>query len=99
VQQLPAKAECLATSSTTAVQVMAVGDIVLGTQFHAEWTNDFIAKWESFPSYMAALESELGPGAYPRIRMETAAIMAEYAAVGRTLYDNLMKRSGLKRAA
>lgn len=99
VQALPAGAVCLAESSTTAVQAMAIGDRVLGTQFHAEWTDDFIARWEGFPAYMSALERELGPGAYPRIRAETSAIMPDYAAVGRRLYDNLMKRSGLKRAA
>ncbi|MDP9137844.1 MAG: type 1 glutamine amidotransferase, partial [Pseudomonadota bacterium] len=99
VRRLPAEAVCLAASPATPVQVMAVGDVALGTQFHAEWTNDFIARWESFPSYMRALEAELGPGAYPRIRKETAAVMAECAAVGRTLYDNLMNRSGLKNAA
>jgi GMP synthase-like glutamine amidotransferase len=99
VQQLPADAVCLASSSTTGVQMMAIGDIALGTQFHIEWTEEFIARWESFPSYMTALEAELGPDAYPRIRMETAGIMAEFSGLGRTLYDNLMKRSGLKKAA
>jgi len=99
VHRLPAEAVCLATSSTTAVQMMAVGNVALSTQFHAEWTDYFIAQWASVPSYMAALERELGPGAYPRLRMETAAIMAELSVLGRTLYDNLMKRSGLKKAA
>jgi GMP synthase-like glutamine amidotransferase len=99
VTQLPSEAVCLAASPSTAVQIMAIGDVVLGIQFHAEWTDDFIARWESFPAYMAALEKELGPGAYPRLRRETTAIMAGFSTLGRTLYDNLMKRSGLKKAA
>ena len=99
VLRLPDGAVCLAASEATPVQVMAIGDGVLGTQFHAEWTDDFVGSWERFPAYMSALESELGPGAYPRMKRETAAIMAECAAVGRTLYDNLMNRSGLKKAA
>ncbi len=99
VQQAPAGAACLARSATTAVQIMAIGDIALGTQFHAEWKTDFIASWERLPSYMAALDREVGPGAYPRIRMELGTIMPEFAGVGRTLYDNLMNRSGLRKAA
>ncbi len=99
VQQLPAEAACLAGSATTAIQIMAIGDVALGIQFHAEWKTDFIDHWARIPSYMAALEREVGPGAYPRIRSELAAIMPGFAGVGRTLYDNLMKRSGLKKAA
>jgi GMP synthase-like glutamine amidotransferase len=99
VERLPADAVCLAASSSTPVQMMAIGEVALGIQFHAEWTDEFIARWESFPTYMAALEKELGPGVYPRIRKETAEIMADFSALGRTLYDNLMNRSGLKKAA
>jgi GMP synthase-like glutamine amidotransferase len=95
VKRLPEGATVLASSPATAVQVMSLGP-ALGLQFHAEWQNDFIASWASLPSYLSAMESALGPGAYARMKIDAAAIMPDYHHLARQLYDNLMRIAGAR---
>jgi GMP synthase-like glutamine amidotransferase len=90
VKRLPEEATILASSPATEVQAMSLGP-ALGLQFHAEWKIDFIASWASLPSYVAAMESALGPGAYARMKVDAAAIMPDYHRLARRLYDNLMR--------
>lgn len=92
----PRGAMVFASSESTSVQAMTIGDCALGLQFHAEWKNDFIASWQSLPSYIAAMEKALGPGAHARLMADAAAIMPAYHFFARRLYDNLLRMAGLR---
>ena len=99
VKTVPPGAVVLASSASTAIQAIAVGDHALGLQFHAEFTPQTVATWESLPGYMTSLERALGPGSYPRLLREALPLMPAMAAMTRRLYDNLIRASGLRRAA
>jgi GMP synthase-like glutamine amidotransferase len=99
VKRLPAGAVVLAASAATRVQAIAIADIALGLQFHAEWTPQTLASWHSQPATIAALERQLGPGAYDRLIAQASPLMPRMGAMTRRLYANLMRVSGLKRAA
>lgn len=96
ISRLPPNAATLASTTATAAQAIAIGDRALGLQFHAEWTNEFIAKWRSLPSYLDAMEKACGAGSYERFAAAAAAMMPQYHALGRKLYDNLMRAAGLR---
>jgi GMP synthase-like glutamine amidotransferase len=86
----PEGAVVFASSISSPVQAMMIGDCALGLQFHAEWTSEFIASWAFLPGYFDALEKALGPGAHGRLLAEADAIMPAYHSFARKLYDNLM---------
>jgi GMP synthase-like glutamine amidotransferase len=96
IKTLPRHATVFASSATTAVQAMTVGDCALGLQFHAEWKTEFIASWSSLPSYVAAMEKVLGPGAHANFVVDAEAIMPAYHLFARKLYDNLMRMASLR---
>ena len=94
IKTLPPGGVSLAASATTPVQALAVGDVALGIQFHAEWKSEFIAAWKFLPSYVKAMETALGPGAHAKFVADAAAIMPQYHLIGRRLYDNVMRLAG-----
>jgi hypothetical protein len=77
------------------VQAIAIDDHALGLQFHAEFSPQTVASWESLPSYIASLERELGAGAYGRVTAEAFPLMPQMGAMAQRLYDNLKSASGL----
>jgi GMP synthase-like glutamine amidotransferase len=79
------------------VQAIAIDDHALGLQFHAEFSAQTVASWESLPSYVAALERELGAGAYDKLTAEAYPLMPQMDAMARRIYDNLKSASGLMR--
>lgn len=95
----PPGALVLASSESTAIQAIAVGHHAIGLQFHAEFTPQSIASWESLPGYMSSLERSLGPGAYPKLVREALPEMPAMAAMTRRIYDNLALAAGLREAA
>lgn len=95
VKTPPKAAKVLASSSRTAVQAIAIDDHALGLQFHAEFSPQTVASWESLPSYIASLERELGAGAYGRVTAEAYPLMPQMGAMAQRLYDNLKSASGL----
>ena len=95
----PPGAFVFASSSLSKIQAMLVGDCALGLQFHAEWTNEFIASWAGLPAYVAAMEKVLGPDAHARMMADAAIIMPDYHRLARTLYDNLMSMARLRTEA
>ncbi|MGE0240501.1 MAG: type 1 glutamine amidotransferase [Parvibaculaceae bacterium] len=97
VKTPPKDAVVLASSPRTAVQAIAVDDHALGLQFHAEFSAQTVASWESLPSYIAALERELGAGAYARVSGEAYPLMPQMGAMAQRIYDNLKSASGLVR--
>ena len=70
VTRVPDGAEVLASSSTTPVQIMAVGEDILATQFHAELTPALISRWAHIPQYLAWLDQAMGADAYRRVLFE-----------------------------
>ena len=97
VTRVPEQASILASSPRSPVQVLAVGDHALSTQFHCEVTPQTVAGWASLPSYVTALEKHLGEGAYPRLMRQTYPLMPEMARMTRRMYDNLVTATGLRR--
>lgn len=95
VKTAPEGAKVLASSSRTQVQAIAIDNHALGLQFHAEFSPQTVASWESLPSYVAALDRELGPGAYARVTEEAYPLMPKMGAMTRRIYDNLKRASGL----
>jgi GMP synthase-like glutamine amidotransferase len=95
VKTPPKAAHVLASSARTAVQAIAIDDHALGLQFHAEFSPQTVASWESLPSYIASLERELGAGAYGRVTAEAYPLMPQMGAMAQRLYDNLKSASGL----
>lgn len=97
VKTIPPMAAVLASSPATAVQAIAVDRHAVGLQFHAEFTPQSVASWESLPGYVASLEANLGPGAYERVAADAYPMMPDLAVLTRRIYDNLLRTSGLKR--
>ncbi|WP_162918388.1 type 1 glutamine amidotransferase [Taklimakanibacter deserti] len=97
VKTPPKEATVLAASPRAAVQAIAIDDHALGLQFHAEFSAQTVASWESLPSFMAALERELGAGAYAKVSAEAYPLMPQMGAMARRIYDNLKSASGLVR--
>lgn len=99
VKALPAGAEVLASSAVSPVQIMALGREVMATQFHAELIPALVERWAHIPQYCQWLDDALGAGAYPRVRAKALPLMPEMAAMSRRLFDNLMDRKAIRRAA
>lgn len=95
VKTAPEGARVLASSPRAAVQAIAIDNHALGLQFHAEFSAQTVASWESLPNYIAALERELGAGAYARVKAEAFPLMPQMGAMTRRIYDNLKRASGL----
>ncbi len=91
VAQEPEGAVVLASSPECRVQAMRVGDRAWSTQYHVEVEPDTITNWGAIPEYAAALEQSLGKDAYPKIKAEGDAAMAEFGQSSRQLYENFMK--------
>jgi GMP synthase-like glutamine amidotransferase len=91
----PKDASVLASSPRAAVQAIAIDDHAIGVQFHAEFSAQTVASWESLPNYIAALERELGPNAYAKLRAEAFPLMPQMGAMTRRIYDNLKRASRL----
>lgn len=93
----PKEATVLASSPRAEVQAIAVDNHALGMQFHAEFSPQTVASWESLPTYVAALERELGAGAYGKVSSEAYPLMPKMSAMTRRIYDNFKRASGLVR--
>jgi GMP synthase-like glutamine amidotransferase len=99
ITALPEEAEVLASSDITRVQIMSVGDNLVGTQFHGELTPELVAKWQHIPQYISWLEDSLGAGAYDRVCAEALPLMGEMRAVSEAMFNNLVDGKALRVAA
>lgn len=97
VKKVPDGAAVLANSPRAKVQALAIGDHAISTQFHCEFTPQTVAGWASLPGYIASLHKHMGDEAYPRIVRESFPLMPEMARMTRTMYDNLVTATGLRR--
>jgi GMP synthase-like glutamine amidotransferase len=92
-------AEVLASSRITPVQIMAVGNNMLATQFHAELTPALVERWAHIPQYLLWLEEALGADAYTRIRAQALPLMPQLRRTSRALYDNVTSTRRQRAAA
>jgi GMP synthase-like glutamine amidotransferase len=99
VIELPTDADVLASSDITRVQIMSVGDNMVGTQFHGELTPELVAKWAEIPQYIEWLEASLGAGAYERVRAEALPLMPKMRKVSEAMFSNLLQGKALRAAA
>ena len=99
VTRVPDGAEVLASSATTAVQIMAVGQDILATQFHSELKPTLIERWAHIPQYLEWLDAAMGPHAYERVLAESNLAMPIVEQMGRTLFSNLITNRTAIRAA
>lgn len=99
VKRLPAGAEVLASSRVSPVQIMALGREVVATQFHAELTPALVDRWAHIPQYLEWLTAALGDNAYERVRARALPLMPEMAAMSRRLFDNILDRRVMRKAA
>jgi len=68
VIQIPVGAQCLATSSSCAIQAMSWGPRAYSMQFHLEVEHDTVDNWLAVPSYSEALASVLGVNGAPMLK-------------------------------
>jgi GMP synthase-like glutamine amidotransferase len=99
VTEIPEGAEVLASSDITKVQIMAVGENLLGTQFHGELTPELVAQWAHIPQYISWLEASLGAGAYERVCAEALPLMPKMRAVSEAMFNSLVEGKALRVAA
>ncbi len=97
VAHLPPHAVVLANSPLCRVQGMRIGSHAYGLQYHIELTPETVPQWGAVPTYAASLDQALGKGALSRLEADAAANMADFNRDSRTLYDNFMRLSGLRR--
>jgi GMP synthase-like glutamine amidotransferase len=95
VQNVPEGARVLAQSRTTAVQALQIGSHAFSTQFHCEFTPQAVLSWAALPSYVEAMNSELGEGAHPRMVAECWPHMPAMARHTRILWENFKRMTKL----
>jgi GMP synthase-like glutamine amidotransferase len=95
VQTVPEGARILASSPSTAVQALQIGGHAFSTQFHCEFTPQAVLGWAAVPSYVAALDSELGEGAHPRLVEQCWPHMPGMARHTRMLWENFKRMTKL----
>ncbi|MES0172582.1 hypothetical protein [Mesorhizobium sp. M0006] len=79
------------------MQAAAVGNVAIGTQFHAEVSPQTMATWASIPNYAALLETYGGPDFYRQFLTQAYPQMPQMNAVSRRIYDNLLNACGLRK--
>lgn len=90
VTKLPANAVVLASSPLCPVQAMRVGARAYGLQYHVELTDRTVPEWGDVPAYAQSLDATFGTGALPRLEKEAAALMPQFNATAKQLYDNFI---------
>ncbi|MEO3414408.1 type 1 glutamine amidotransferase [Roseovarius sp. CAU 1744] len=97
VKQMPAGAQCLATSPACAVQAMKWGTRAVSMQFHVELEGDTVRNWADIPEYAGALEKAKGKGAVDRFDAECAARMQSFNDMAERLYMNWLQMTATAR--
>lgn len=99
VSSLPYEAEVLASSTISPVQIMALADCMVGTQFHGELTPALVDRWAHLPQYIEWLEAALGHQAYERVRAEALPLMPAMRRVSQSMFDAVIDGVSLRKAA
>ena len=93
VTQMPAGAQCLATSPDCAIQAMKWGPRAYSAQFHIEIEADTVANWADIVEYKTALETAMGEGAADRLADDVSARMTDFNSMAERLYINWLQTS------
>lgn len=93
VQQMPAGAECLATSPDCTVQAMRWGTRAFSVQFHVETEADTVQSWAGVPAYAEALEEAMGQGAVARLEADCLSRIKAFNTIAERLYMNWLQTS------
>ena len=91
VQQMPAGAQCLATSPDCAVQAMRWETRAFSAQFHIEVESDTVQNWAAIPAYAGALEKAIGTDGAAQLEAAVAQNMTDFNAMAERLYINWMQ--------
>jgi GMP synthase-like glutamine amidotransferase len=91
IQQMPAGAECLATSPECAVQAMCWGPRAYSMQFHIEVEPDTVANWSAIPAYAEALTKALGKDGVQQMDQACATHMPDFEKIAERLYINWLQ--------
>jgi GMP synthase-like glutamine amidotransferase len=91
ISQMPAGAECLATSPDCAVQAMSWGPRATSMQFHVEVEADTFRQWLAIPAYARALEKALGEGGAAVMEAACVAQLATFNAMAEQVYRNWLR--------
>ncbi len=95
VQEVPRAGKILAQSPRAAVQALQIGNHAFSTQFHCEFTPQAVLGWAALPSYIAALEAELGAGAHGRLVEQCWPHMRGMARHTRLIWENFKRLTKL----
>ena len=97
VKQMPAGAQCLATSPACPVQAMKWGTRAVSMQFHIELEADTVRNWAEIPAYAGALEKAMGEGAVDKFDQDCAARMGTFNDMAERLYMNWLQMTAKAR--
>jgi GMP synthase (glutamine-hydrolysing) len=88
---LPSGATNFAESDAYPQQTFRVNH-AYGLQFHLEASDQLVADWIALPAYAASLEQACGPGAYPGLARDLAAIAPAALPLARCLFGRWLDR-------
>ena len=91
VLQMPAGAQCLATSPACAVQAMKWGTRACSAQFHIEVEPDTVQNWAEIPEYAGALDKALGSDGVAQLSDAVEAAMGQMNEMAERLYMNWLQ--------
>ena len=88
VVQIPVGGQCLATSSSCAIQAMSWGPRAYSMQFHLEVEHDTVDNWMAIPSYSEALSLALGSNGGSMLKAACNAQAVCFKEMAERLYIN-----------
>lgn len=91
VSQMPAGAQCLATSPDCTVQAMCWGPRAYSTQFHLEVEPDTVSNWAAIPEYADAMTQALGPDGVQQMETASATGIADFEKMAERVYINWLQ--------
>ena len=91
VTQMPAGAQCLATSPDCAVQAMSWQNTAYSAQFHIEIEDDTVPTWAEIPEYAASLQTALGDDGPAKLAKACAQEMPNFARMAERFYMNWLQ--------
>ena len=91
ITQMPAGAECLATSPACAVQAMSWGPRAYSLQFHIEVESDTFDNWKDIPAYSQALTDALGAEGGNQFASDVNENLKQFETLAERLYINWMQ--------
>jgi GMP synthase-like glutamine amidotransferase len=95
VVKSPPTAEVLGHSELSPMQVLAIGEHALSTQFHSECGAQSLMAWRNTPGYIDIFEAHKGKGSYDRFLREAYSAIGEINATSERLYVNLLSATNL----